>query len=215
MPEVLDRGYLALPSSEGRAPAVMVIPAWWGLNGFFKQLCDRLAQAGFVAFAPDLYGGQVAETIEQAEALRDTLDDAKTDERLRGAVEALRHHSRASGQPIGVIGFSLGAFQALSLLKALPDQIGALVLFYGTRPDTYPHTHVAVLGHFAETDEYESMPEQQALEQALKAAGAATAFYTYPGTQHWFFESNQPQAYQADAAELAWKRTIGFLVDYL
>jgi len=65
--DILDQGYLlALPTTEKPVPAIMVIPAWWGLNSFFKSLCDRLAQSNFVAFAPDLYGGKVAEPIVAA-----------------------------------------------------------------------------------------------------------------------------------------------------
>jgi len=67
------------------------------------------------------------------------------------------------------------------------------------------------LGHFAESDPYESVNGQKNLEKALKAAGASTTLYTYEGTGHWFFESNQPTAYNADAAKLAWERTIIFL----
>lgn len=215
MPDIFDQGCLALPPAGERAPAVLVIHAWWGLNAFFHQLCDRLAQAGFVACASDLYDGKVAETIEQAESLSNLLDSAKALERLGEAIEALRRHPRANGQPVGVIGFSLGAFLGLSLLQTFPDQIGALVLFYGTRPGAYPNTQAAVLAHFAETDEYESERDQKNLEAALKAAGVATTFYTYPGTGHWFFESNQAKAYKADAAELAWARTLGFLKEHL
>jgi carboxymethylenebutenolidase len=215
LPEIFDQGYLALPANEKPAPAVMVIPAWWGLNSFFKQLCDRLAQAGFVAFAPDLYGGKVAETIEEATALRDGLNSGKTKKLLRGAVGALCDHPRTNGQPIGLVGFSLGAFQSLSLLRDFPDQISAIVVFYGSRGGNYPKARVAVMGHFAETDPYESPNAQKKLEQALKASGAEITLYTYPGTGHWFFESNQPKAYQAKAADLAWERTIGFLKAHL
>lgn len=215
MTEILDQGYLALPSTTDRVAVVMVIPAWWGLNAFFKQLCDRLAQSGFVAFAPDLFAGKVAETIEQAMALRGELDSTAADKLVHDCVEALRNHPRTNGQPIGLVGFSLGAFHALSLLRESPDQVGALVIFYGTYPDTYPNTQAAVLGHFAETDDYEPLDDQQAMEKALKAAGIEVTFHTYPGTGHWFFEANQPTAYDPDAAELAWERTIHFLKEQL
>jgi len=105
MTGVFDQGYLALPATEKPAPAIMVIPAWWGLNAFFKQFCDRLAESGFVAFAPDLYGGKVAENIEQAKSFRDGLNSGKTKKLLRGSVEALRQHPHANGQPISLIGF--------------------------------------------------------------------------------------------------------------
>ncbi len=215
MPEIIEQGYLSLPPTEKPAPAILVLPAWWGLNSFFRQFCDRLTQAGFVAFATDLYGGKVAETVEQATALRDGLDDAKIGALLHSSVEALRRHPRADGQPIGLIGFSLGAFLALTLFKEIPDQIRAQVIFYGTYPATYPAARTAVMAHFAETDEYEPLSDQQAFENALKAAGIDTTFYIYPGTEHWFFESDQPNAYNADVAQLAWERTLAFLNKHL
>jgi carboxymethylenebutenolidase len=54
--------YVALPDG-GTGPGVIVLHAWWGLNDFFQRLCDRLAQEGFVAAAPDLYNGAVASTL--------------------------------------------------------------------------------------------------------------------------------------------------------
>ena len=54
---------------------MLVFHAWWGLNATMKGICDRLAEAGFVAFAPDLYHGKVAETIPEAEALGGALDE--------------------------------------------------------------------------------------------------------------------------------------------
>jgi carboxymethylenebutenolidase len=215
MPEILDQGYLALPSTSERAPAVMVIPAWWGLNPFFKQLCDRLAEEGFVAFAPDLYGGKVAETIPQAEEFSNALDKTAAVKQLHETIEALRHHSRTNGQPISIVGFSMGAFRGLALLTEVPDQIAALVAFYGSYNDEFPKAQTAVLGHFAEVDDYEPPEEMEGTEKALKDAGIDTTFYTYPGTGHWFFESNQPQAYNAEAAALAWERTLEFLKTHL
>ena len=60
------RGYLAMPE-RGKGPGVLVLHAWWGLNDTIKAFCTRLAEAGFVAFAPDLYHGEVADTIAGAE----------------------------------------------------------------------------------------------------------------------------------------------------
>ena len=59
--------YLAAPQDGG--PGILVLHAWWGLKPFFKQVCDQLAAQGFTAFAPDLYQGRIATTIEEAKAL--------------------------------------------------------------------------------------------------------------------------------------------------
>jgi carboxymethylenebutenolidase len=193
----------------------MVVHAWWGLNAFFKQLCDRLAQAGFVTYAPDLYEGKVAETVEQAASYRDQTDWDKAMALLTSTVEALRGHPRTVDRPIGVIGFSLGTYVALSLLEKMPQDVRAAVIFYGTRRGSYRGLQADVLGHFAEIDEFEDQSEVDRLEKTLKKAGVDTTFYTYPGTEHWFFESDQPNAYNADAAQLAWDRTLSFLKERL
>ncbi|MDQ2717273.1 MAG: dienelactone hydrolase family protein, partial [Chloroflexota bacterium] len=67
-------GYLAVPASN-RGPGVLVLHAWWGLNGFFKHLCERLATEGFVALALDLYHGRIATSIDEAEQLISTLNN--------------------------------------------------------------------------------------------------------------------------------------------
>jgi len=114
-----------------------------------------------------------------------------------------------------VIGFSLGAYYALSLAAAAPEQIRSVVLFYGTGDDDFSSSKAAYLGHFAENDEYEPQANVDYLEGALKQAGGsplgAVTFYRYPGTGHWFFEPDRTDAYNPAAASLAWERTLAFL----
>jgi carboxymethylenebutenolidase len=124
-----------------------------------------------------------------------------------------RLHERA-GQPeqgLAVIGFSLGAFFALDLSVAAPELVRAVVAFYGTRPGDYSGSQADYLGHFADTDEFEPQAGVAELEASLRAAGRPVTFYTYPGTGHWFFEPDRADAYQAEAANLAWERTLAFL----
>ncbi len=217
MSNSLNQGYLALPPTENPAPAVMVLHAWWGLNDFFKQFCDRLAALGYVVFAPDLYDGTVVDTIEAANAMLEGLDHAKANALVRQSLAALRQHPRTNGEPVGLIGFSLGGFKALYLLKDIPEQIKALVVFYSTvgGMTTFPDADTAVLLHFAETDDFEPQPLPQELEESLEAANIDTTVYTYPNTGHWFFEADRPDAYNADAADLAWQRTTEFLKTHL
>jgi len=203
-------GYMAVPAT-GRGPGIIVIHAWWGLTEFFKQICDRLAGEGFLAYAPDLYSGATAKTIEQAESLSSKLDRKAADRKVVEAVDYLRSDPRLSGDRIGVIGFSLGALFALTLACNRPDTVSAVVLFYGTGTGEFDKAKAAFMGHFADNDSYEPTEEVSSLEESLVAAGREVTFYTYAGKKHWFFEENVPTAYDSDAAKLAWERTVAFL----
>lgn len=203
------QGFLAVPSA-GTGPAVLVLHAWWGLNDTIRDFCTRLAEAGFVAFAPDLYHGKVATTIAQAESLSAAHDGAQASADIAGAVDFLSQRA-APGSRLAVIGFSFGAYYALEISAADPDRVGAVVLFYGTGPADFAAAKAAYLGHFAENDDYEPEPYVSDLEEALRAAGRPVTFHRYPATGHWFFEPDRSDAYNPDAAALAWERTLAFL----
>jgi carboxymethylenebutenolidase len=210
-------GYLATPDG-AMGPGVVVMHAWWGLTEPFRQVCDRLAEAGFVALAPDLYRGTTTAKVEEAKALGAALDGES--ERVRGdiagAVQFLRQHAAtppADGRgKLAFVGFSLGGAYALDASVNLAEEIAAVVTFYATYtgPD-YGRAKAAYLCHFAEDDPFEPAESVAEMEQALQAAGRPATIYTYPGTKHWFFEPNRADAYDVAAAALAWERTIAFL----
>jgi carboxymethylenebutenolidase len=208
------RGYLALPPG-GSGPGVLVLHAWWGLNANFQGLCDRLAAEGFVALAPDLYHGALAATIAEAEQLREAFDEAAAHPEVLAAAQVLRDHPAVRGAGLGAIGFSLGGYFALWLADERPADIKAVVLFYGAGPIDNVTAQAAFLGHFAEKDDYEDAEYIAAMEEALRGAGLDVTFHTYPGTGHWFFEADRPDAYNAEAAALAWERTRAFLHQHL
>jgi carboxymethylenebutenolidase len=205
-------GYLAVPPS-GKGSGVLVLHAWWGLNDAMKGVCTRLAEAGFIAFAPDLYHGKVTDQIAEAETLGATLDENVTQARaeLADAVAFLNERAGLTDQGLAVIGFSLGAFYALDLSVNASESIRSVVVFYGTGPADYSRSKAAYLGHFAENDEFEPPSNVNELEESLKQAGRSVTFYQYSATGHWFFEPDRVQAYNAAAASLAWNRTLAFL----
>jgi carboxymethylenebutenolidase len=212
--------YLAVPE-HGSGPGVLVLHAWWGLTEPFRHVCDRLAEAGFVALAPDLYRGKTTAAVEEAEALVEALDQDV--ERVRGdiagAVQVLRQHTAthlADGRgKIALVGFSLGGAYALDMSVSLAEEIAAVVTFYAAYSGLdYRRASAAYLCHFAEDDPFESAESVAQMEQELQAAGRQATFYTYPGTKHWFFGENRPE-YNAEAAHLAWQRTIQFLHEQL
>jgi len=205
--------YLALPKGD-TGPGVLVLHAWWGLNEVFKDLCDRLAAQGFVALAPDLYGGNIATTREEAQRLMRQMDKTGARKALNAAVQHLASHPATSRPAIGLVGFSMGGYYALGLACQKPKNIAAVVTFYGTGRGKFAEAHAAFLGHYAENDEFESLSDVQNLEEQLRAAGKPVAFHIYPGTKHWFFEENRPE-YDPTAAKLAWERTVAFLRERL
>jgi carboxymethylenebutenolidase len=194
---------------------VLVIHAWWGLNDFFKDVCDRLAKEGFVAVAPDLFEGQVSTTIGGAKRLRAKPKRAPTYKTLIRAIEQLSDHPAVQGPSIGIIGFSMGAHWALWLSQRPELPIGATVAFYGARAGDYSSSRAVFLGHFAEKDDWVSAAALKKLKTSLETVGRMAEFFVYPDTSHWFFESDRADAYNSEAAELSWDRTIKFLRKYL
>lgn len=205
-------GFLALPPA-GSGGGVLVLHAWWGLNDTIKAVCTRLADAGFTAFAPDLYHGQIAQTIPEAQALGQAVDARflQTGAEVTDAAAFLSERAGQAGRGLAVIGFSLGAFYALDLSASAPELVHSVVLFYGTGEADFSRARAAYLGHFAENDPYEPQAGVDALEESLKRAGRPVTFYRYSGTGHWFFEPDRPDAYDPSAASLAWERTLAFL----
>ena len=217
MTEQIHNRYLAVPQS-GKGAGVLVLHAWWGLNDVIRDVCDRLAQEGFVALAPDMFSGKIDRTIEEAEQHVSQLDwERAVPPEILSAVEALRSHPAVSGNGLGTVGFSFGGFWALWLAQKQPELIRAVTLFYGTNGGggNFQQSKAAYLGHFAETDPNESPEAIQELEKNLRGANRPVTFYTYPGMGHWFFEQDRQDAYDAQAAQLAWDRTIAFLHEQL
>jgi carboxymethylenebutenolidase len=210
-------GYLAVPAggSEGTI-GVLVIQEWWGLVDQIRRTCDRFAEAGFTALAPDLYGGTAVPLTEPDEAAKQmmALEMGAAATQLSGAVdEVLRRTGAAS---IGVVGFCMGGGLALVLACQRPDAVAAVVPAYGVipwpdaRPD-YSTMEAVVEGHVAELDGSFSPAAADALVAELTGLGKAASFHLYPGVDHAFFNEDRPDVYDADAAGLLWDRTVSFL----
>lgn len=206
--------FTAFPASR-KAPGVIVLHAWWGLNAFIQDFCQRLAAEGFSALAPDLYHGKTAATIPEAELLRSKVSQKQVSADILAALDQLLLHPGVAAHPIGVVGFSFGAHWGLWLACEKPEWIGAVAVFYGTRAGDYTRSQASFLGHFADKDKYVSQSGIKKLEKSLRQAGRPVLFNIYPGTGHWFFESDRPDAYDPLSAILAWQGTLDFLHDTL
>ena len=174
----------------------------------FHAVCDRLAEAGYTALAPDLYFGKTASTIEQAEQLLKQRDVERMQATALAALNELG--ARASGDKVAALGFSMGAAWAVDLASERPADIAAVVVFYGAAGAEFAAARAAYLAHFGEADEWEPLDGVREMERDIRAAGREVTFHVYPGAKHWFAEPNRPE-YDQDTAELAWERTIAFL----
>src|SRR3954466_2270707 len=125
-------GYLAIPTS-GTGAGLLVIQEWWGLVPQIKRTCDRLAQEGFVALAPDLYHGEIAEHTEmdKANELMQSLPPDRAARDMAGAIDYLLRHQNAQGEQVAAIGFSVGGMLALFITALQGDKVGAAAPFYG------------------------------------------------------------------------------------
>lgn len=217
-------GFLARPDA-ATGPGVVVLHAWWGLTAPVRLACDRLAAAGFIALAPDLYRGKTTASVDEAGALGSALDQNEEQWRgdIRGALRYLRQNGATSQTnpsdgrgAFGLLGFSLGGAYALDLSVDESEEVAAVVVFYDAYPGLdYHRARAAYLCHYAEDDTFVPTETAAQMERELRAAGKRASVYTYPGTKHSFVEANRPDAYDADAAALAWERTLAFLRDEL
>jgi carboxymethylenebutenolidase len=212
-------GYLVRPETTEPRPAVVVIQEWWGLNAHIQDVTQRIADAGFVALAPDLYHGKVVTEPDEARKavmeLHSNLEQARRD--MTAAIDALKALPYVDPKRVGVIGFCMGGGLALRI-TAWDADVAAVVAFYGSGPDAaeFTNSRAAILSLVGELD-------KGAIEYNTKLHAALTEqtyahpheLVTYPNAPHAFFNDTRPEAYNAEAATDAWKRTIGWLRTYV
>jgi carboxymethylenebutenolidase len=210
-------GYLAAPSSE-RGPATIVLQEWWGLDAHIRSVCDRFAQAGFFALAPDLYRGETASHPSEAEQKMMALSMEQAEKDMCGAAEYLRSQPGIEGKGVGSVGFCLGGGLSVWAAATCPA-IAAVVTFYYVMPHGKPdfsQIKGPVLGHFGTADEFVPVEEAQKLESEMREAGARVSFQFYENAGHAFFnDTDRLGTYDQEAATLAWERTVSFLREAL
>ncbi|HXJ54084.1 MAG TPA: dienelactone hydrolase family protein [Burkholderiales bacterium] len=208
-------GYLAEPAQATKAPGMVVIQEWWGLNDQIKGVAEKLASAGYRALVPDLYRGKVALEANEAKHLMEGLNfgDAAGQD-IRGAVQYLKKAS----PKVGVTGFCMGG--ALTVLSAVNvPEADAEVIWYGYPPLQYVDASkikAPLLGHWALHDQAFAISGVDELEKKLKAANVKYEFHRYDAKHAFANEIADTKKldmlkYDPKAAEQAWKRTMEFL----
>jgi len=197
----------------GKGPGVVVLQEWWGLVGHITGVVDRLAGAGYVALAPDLYRGARAADLDGARklSLGLAMDQAATE-----IADAAGYLAQFCGDRdlIGSVGYGMGGSLAL-WSPAFVDGIAAAVAFYPPRASMAPrwdkYDGKAALIHAAEGDGGSRALGITEAVASITAAGGKVEVYDYPGTHHGFCNEEQPEVYDPEAAALAWTRTLDLL----
>ncbi|HEV3401243.1 MAG TPA: dienelactone hydrolase family protein [Acidimicrobiales bacterium] len=189
-------GYLAA-AGEGAGLGVVVVGESSGLSPLVRDVCDRFADEGFTALAPDL---------------TDDPDTAASD--LSDVVDHLTRHPAVRGSGVGVVGFGRGGGLALWLATRRPQEVRAVVPFYSValtdrRPD-WSRLEASVEGHYAEGGDA-GFEAARSLEKELTDLGKDVRMFLYPGAAAGFFDDTRPDVHDADAARQAWVRTLEFL----
>jgi len=210
-------GYLSTPDG-GSGPGLLVVQEWWGLDSGIKASCDRLAGEGFVALAPDLYHGELAEHTEMDKAgeLMNSLPPDRAARDMAGAIDHLLGLDAVTGDRVGVVGFCMGGLLALMISAQQGDRVAATVPFYGAplgeaEPDWSGLT-AKVDGHFAENDDFFPPDAVKDLEARLRAMGKDVTFTVHEGTGHAFASGHDALGtMDVEASDRAWGAAIDFL----
>jgi carboxymethylenebutenolidase len=207
-------GYLALPAS-GSGPGVIVIQEWWGLTDHIADVADRLAAEGFVALAPDLFGGRTTHDADEAGQLMSELPVDRAARDLAGAVDFLRGHEAVTSSTVGAVGFCMGGGFVLLLAAQQGERVSAAVPYYGVGPavpQTYEGLRAAVQGHYGERDDFYPASDARAqAEQIRRESGAEVEFHFYDAAHAFHNDTNKLGTYSPEDARTAWSRTVEFL----
>jgi carboxymethylenebutenolidase len=208
-------GALAEPTGSGKAAGLVVVQEWWGINPHVKSLCDRFAQEGFLAVAPDLFHGVLPSTKEQAAKTMNALDKKKAVAEVGDAVAWLKTQPRCNGK-VGVIGFCLGGALTFAAARYV-DGISAAVPFYGlpeTAPNDFGAVRVPIQAHFGRKDDWAKASVAEQIQKSVRSGGGQMDLFVYDAG-HAFMRAGDGEVYDDASAKVAWKRAVEFLKSHL
>ena len=219
--------YASVPSGSGPFSAIVVSQHGGGVDRFIQTICDRFAEAGYAAVAPNLYH-RVPDEVRNAEPRPrpwDILSDPEIVADVNATVDFLRNHPAIDGERLGITGFCMGGRVAW-LGAATNPHFKALAPYYGGNlmvtwgaGETPPYELAAnincpILFHFGEVDENPSQADMQKFDAELTQLDKPHQFYTYPGADHAFMDFTAGR-YQQEASDASWPRTLDFFGAHL
>lgn len=211
------KGFIAWnDAARGRRPGVLVVHEWWGLNQHARNQARRLAEAGYVGFALDMYGnGKVTTHPQDAQAFvaEATKDPAVLAARFNAALAELKRDPHVDTTRIAAIGYCFGGAVVLGMARSGAD-LAAVVTFHGALATQAPaqpgkvKARILVLAGGA--DPFVPPEQVEAFKKEMQAAGARFEVVSYPGAKHGFTNPDaasygmEQLAYDAAADRQSW-----------
>ena len=213
--------HVSAPAGAGSFPALVVIQHQSGVDEFLQGMTRRLADAGYVAAAPDLYHRDGPNCQDDMRTRSTRLSDRRVIGDVGAAVDFLKRQSNVDAQRIGIIGFCMGGRVVYLMAAAIPDFKAAVTFYPGNTarawgrdiPSPFERSrdiHCPIQGHFGEDDKNPSPEDRAKLDAELTKYGKPHEFFAYPDAGHAFMDHTK-ESYRRHAEVAAWPRTLDFL----
>jgi carboxymethylenebutenolidase len=219
------RLHVSMPDGTGPFPALIVMQHQGGVDEFIQGMTRRLADAGYLAAAPDLYHRDGPDCTDDLVTRRSRLSDRRIVNDLHAAVVYLQSHSAADNKRIGIIGFCMGGRLVYLAAAVIPAFKAAIAYYPGNTfrawgrdlPSPFERTaeiHCPLQGHFGADDTNPSPQDVGKLDAELAKFNKPHEFYSYVNAGHAFMDSTK-ESYRREADEASWPRTLEFLSRHL
>jgi carboxymethylenebutenolidase len=204
--------FVEIPDN-GATRAVLVIQEYWGMKDHIKDICGRYANDGFIAIAPDLYRGKIANNSDEASQMMQALKTDDGIDIISNAIDSAREKYGISH--FGITGYCMGGTYALRS-ACLLEGISAAAAFYGDIPeeDVLQKLTVPTLFISGTKDKWINAEKVAELEDAVARHELPLQSVKYEA-DHAFFNDTRPEVYNETAARDAWSLVVGFFNDKL
>lgn len=219
-------GYRAVPEGAGPFPVVLVIEEIFGVHDYIKDVCRRLAKAGYCAVAPELYArqGDLSTMTDAKQIVRDVISKTPEAQWIADLDAAAAYAgSAAKGDlgRLGAMGWCRGGRGAW-LYAAHRRDLKAAVAWYGPlqgeRTEIQPRTagdvaaeiNAPLLALYGGADAGIPVATVEEARDRAKAAGKSVELVVYPEAPHGFHADYRP-SYRREPAEDGWRRALAFL----
>jgi carboxymethylenebutenolidase len=216
--------FVSVPDGSGPFPAVVVIQHQGGLDAFVQEMTQRIAQAGYVGVAPELYHRDGPDCQDDDPTRRARLQDVNVIQDVNATVDFLHAHDAVDGERLGIVGFCMGG-RVVYLMAAMNSSFKVAAAYYGGNimvpwgegPSPFDRTaeiQCPLIGFFGEADRNPSPSDMRTLDAELTKHGKVHEFHSYPGANHAFMNARGDR-YHAQAAQDSWPKTLVFFEKYL